>query len=80
MLKEIKPAKEVNMLGEVCPYPMVLLKKEVAALKPGEVLKALTDSKASVTDTIPKFCEKNGYGLEIVEVGEERWEVYVLKR
>ncbi len=80
MLKEMKPTKEVNMLGEVCPYPLIVLKKEAAGLKQGEMLKAWTDSKASITDTIPRFCEKMGYELEVVQTGEERWEIYVLKK
>ncbi|MFQ5815230.1 MAG: sulfurtransferase TusA family protein [Candidatus Hydrothermarchaeaceae archaeon] len=80
MLREKKPTREVNLMGEVCPYPMILLKKEVAGLKPGEMLKALIDSRPTVTDTIPRFCEKNGYDLEVVKVAEERWEVYLLRR
>jgi TusA-related sulfurtransferase len=80
MPREQEPKKEVNLLGEVCPYPLILLKKEASSLRPGEMLKAIIDSRPSVTDAIPRFCEKNGYELEVVEVGEERWEIYVLKK
>ncbi len=80
MLRDMEPTKDVNLLGEVCPYPLILLKKEAAKLNPGELLKAVIDSKPSVTDTIPRFCEKNGFELEVLEVGDEKWEIYLLKK
>ncbi len=81
MLRNREPDIELDLLGEVCPYPLVILKKEAGALKPGEMLKALVDSKPSVAATIPRFCQKNGFELNIVEVvPEEQWEVYMLRK
>ncbi len=81
MIKDMEPTIDIDITGEVCPYPLVILKKEAAALNQGEILKALIDSKPSVSGTIPKFCQKNGFDLEVVEiVPGEQWEIYLLKK
>ncbi len=81
MLRERTPTVELDLVGEVCPYPLVIIKKEASGLKPGEMLKALIDSKPSIAATIPKFALKNGFELDVVEVEpDELWEVYMLKK
>ncbi|MBE0426811.1 MAG: sulfurtransferase TusA family protein [Nitrospirae bacterium] len=79
-LKSKTPKEILDVLGRVCPYPIVLIKKEMEKLQSGEILKILSDSLASVEDSIPRYCEKNGYPIEIVKLEDKGyWELYIQK-
>jgi tRNA 2-thiouridine synthesizing protein A len=69
----------LDVLGRVCPYPLVLTKKAMEKLGSGEVLKIKCDAPASAEESIPKFCEKQGYALEVEKVGDGAWELYIKK-
>lgn len=79
-LKSITPAETIDVLGRVCPYPLVMTKKAVEKLPPGSVLKVICDAPASAEDTIPRFCEKNGFEFEAVKLEDKGyWELYIRK-
>lgn len=69
----------LDVLGRVCPYPLVLTKKAMEKLGSGEILKVLCDAPASAEDSIPKFCEKNGYKLQVDKVADGKWDIYIQK-
>jgi tRNA 2-thiouridine synthesizing protein A len=69
----------LDVLGRVCPYPLVLTKKAMEKLGSGDVLKIKCDAPASAEESIPKFCEKQGYTLEVEKVGDGAWELYIKK-
>lgn len=69
----------LDVLGRVCPYPLVLTKKALEKLGSGEVLKVLCDAPASVEDSLPKFCEKGGHQLLVDKVADGKWDVYIKK-
>ena len=77
-LSDRTPDKELDVLGRVCPYPLVLTKKSVEKLESGQVLKVLCDAPASAEDSLPKWAEKGGHKFESVKVGEQ-WEIYIEK-
>lgn len=72
------PDKELDVLGRVCPYPLVLTKKSVEKMESGQVLKVLTDAPASAEDSIPKWAEKSGHKFESVKTGDQ-WELFIQK-
>jgi len=72
------PAETLDTLGRVCPYPLVLTKKAVEKLQPGQILKVLCDAPASAEDTIPRWAEKQGYQFESVKLAD-KWELYIKK-
>ncbi len=78
-LKDMKPTKELNVLGQVCPYPLLMVQKETKSMKSGELLKVYCDAAASATGTIPEFCKKKGYELESVKT-DKGWELYILMK
>jgi tRNA 2-thiouridine synthesizing protein A len=69
----------LDVLGRVCPYPLVLTKKAMEKLGSGDILKIKCDAPASAEESIPKFCEKQGYILEVEKVGDGAWELYIKK-
>jgi tRNA 2-thiouridine synthesizing protein A len=77
-----KPVAEtLDVLGHPCPYPIVLIKKEMEKIPIGAVLKILCDSQITVEEVIPHYCEKKGYAFKSVKLeGEGHWEVYLEKK
>ncbi len=73
------PDQTLDVLGRVCPYPLVLSKKAVEKMSSGQLLKVLCDAPASAEDSIPKWAEKQGYKFESVKSGDEAWELYIQK-
>lgn len=79
-LKSQTSAQTLDVLGRVCPYPLVLTKKALEKLSSGQILKILSDAPASAEDSLPKWAEKQGYKFEAVKLeGEESWELYIQK-
>lgn len=77
-LSSKEPTKVLDVMGRVCPYPLVLSKKAVEKMETGQILKVLCDAPASAEDSIPRWVEKNGHKLESVKSGES-WELYIEK-
>lgn len=74
------PTKTLDVLGRVCPYPLVLSKKAVEKMGSGEVLKVLCDAPASAEDSIPRWAEKQGYKFEAVKNDAAgTWELFIEK-
>ncbi|MCX7913103.1 MAG: sulfurtransferase TusA family protein [Thermodesulfovibrionales bacterium] len=79
-LKSQKPTEVVDVLGRVCPYPLVMTKKALEKMSAGDLLKVITDAPASAEDSIPRFAEKQGYPIEVVKLEDKGyWEIYIQK-
>ncbi len=70
----------LDVLGRPCPYPIVLIKKEMEKLPSGAILKILCDSQVTVEEVIPHYCEKKGYPFKAVTPKEGQWEVFIEKK
>ena len=77
-LKAQTPTEVLDVLGRVCPYPLVLTKKALEKLPSGGILKILCDAPASAEDSLPRFAEGKGYPIEVVKLAES-WELYIQK-
>ena len=79
-LKSMEPTEELDVMGRVCPYPLLLTKKKLEKMDSGGVLKILCDAPASAEDSIPRYAEKQGYTFESVKDDDKGlWELYVQK-
>jgi tRNA 2-thiouridine synthesizing protein A len=77
-LKSQTPAQVLDVLGRVCPYPLVLTKKALEKLPSGAILKVLCDAPASAEDSLPRFAQDKGYPMEVVKL-DNSWELYFQK-
>ena len=74
------PDQVLDVMGRVCPYPLVLTKKAVEKMSSGQVLKILCDAPASAEDSLPKWCEKQGHKFESVkDEAKGFWDIYIQK-
>jgi tRNA 2-thiouridine synthesizing protein A len=79
-IKSLTPAVTLDVLGRACPYPIVLIKKEMEKLPGGSVLKILCDSQSTAEEAIPRYCEKHAYLFESVKLDDAGyWEFYIQK-
>ncbi len=79
-LKSLTPTETLDVLGRVCPYPLVLTKKAIEKMGSGSLLKILCDAPASAEDSIPRYCEKHGYPFEVVKLEDKGyWEIFIQK-
>ncbi|HIJ60050.1 MAG TPA: sulfurtransferase TusA family protein [Nitrospirae bacterium] len=79
-LKSQTPTETLDVLGRVCPYPLVLTKKQLEKMPSGSVLKILCDAPASAEDSIPRYAEKQGYEFESLKLEDKgMWELYIKK-
>lgn len=80
-LKDQTPTEVLDVLGRVCPYPLVMTKKALEKLPSGAILKILCDAPASAEDSIPRYAEKQGYPCEVIKLEDKGyWELYIQKK
>jgi TusA-related sulfurtransferase len=77
-LKAQTPTEVLDVLGRVCPYPLVLTKKALEKLPSGGILKILCDAPASAEDSLPRFAESKGMAFEVVKTGDS-WDIFIQK-
>ena len=54
--------EELDALGLLCPLPVLKAAKRLRGMKPGAILKVLTDDPAAVID-VPHYCNEQGHHL-----------------
>jgi TusA-related sulfurtransferase len=64
--------KQLDVRGEICPYPMMQASAALKKLPHGESLQVLTDH-APALSTIPWEAAKHGYRATIERVGSPEW-------
>ena len=64
--------KQLDVRGEICPYPMLKASEALKQLARGESLQVLTDH-APALSTIPWEAAKHGFRASIERVGSPEW-------
>lgn len=70
----------LEMLGVVCPGPVIEMKRIAGTLKSGDIIKLVTDCSAAI-DEIATWCASTGNDL--LQVGESDagvWEFFIRRR
>ncbi|MFX1280720.1 MAG: sulfurtransferase TusA family protein [Promethearchaeota archaeon] len=68
---------ELNVCGSVCPVPALKTKKQLIKMRPGTVLKVITDYKPA-SESVPRDLAKTKHkhlGTEFIE-DDEQWYIY----
>ena len=69
----------LDVTGEICPYPLILTRKEMAKLQPGDQLVVRVDYAKSAED-IPRWAKEEGHTiLAVREMGGSQWEIVLEK-
>ena len=71
--------RELDLKGEVCPFTFVKSKLIMEQMNVGEVLKVILDYKPSVENVPKSFKDEGQEVLEVKQVADNLWELYVRK-
>jgi len=69
--------RSIDIKGLICPYTLIETRDTLKQMQTGQVLEVLCDYEPAAKTTIPGFCEKKGYPLEIVEDGGSQWRLLI---
>ncbi|MDQ0269762.1 sulfurtransferase TusA family protein [Cytobacillus purgationiresistens] len=73
-------AKTLEVVGQVCPFPLVEAKKVIDEIQSGEELIINFDC-TQATESIPRWAAENGHAVTNYEaVGEAEWTITVKKK
>ena len=67
-------AKQLDVRGEICPYPMMKASEALKKLPDGETLVVVTDHTPALS-TIPWEAAKHGYKATIERTGSPEWRI-----
>ncbi len=70
--------KVIDCLGDICPIPIMKLKKEFDKINRGEVYMLVTDHSCALT-SVADFCKKQGLTYTSTEVINGVWEIVISK-
>ena len=76
ILMDMSAKIEIDCLGEMCPVPMIRLKKVLPSIESGDEVKLVCDHSCVVT-SIGDFCRKKHYHLIVDEVMNGIWELVI---
>jgi tRNA 2-thiouridine synthesizing protein A len=67
--------KQLDVRGEICPYPMMKAVQALKKLQPGDHgLEVITDH-APALETIPTQAARLGFTAQIEETGSPEWRI-----
>ena len=79
-MAQAKKIQQLDLKGEICPYPMMLTNKELDENSPGiEELEIITDHSPALS-TIPPQALKRGYDCQIEEIKNGEWKKQLKKQ
>lgn len=70
--------KELDCFGEICPIPILMILKELENTKSGETVKMVSDHSC-VVESVKHRLKREAVTIEIEEVINGVWEIYVTK-
>ncbi len=78
-LREKQPEQSVDIRGKICPYTLIDTRDSLKGLSKGQVLEVMCDYEPAAKNTIPNFCQKKGYSIEILQEADNLWRILIEK-
>lgn len=69
---------ELDVRGEICPYPMLKAVEAMKRLPDGEVLEVITDH-APALESIPTQARRLGFTFKIEQTGNPEWRIILTR-
>lgn len=74
MSKEV----ELDCMGEACPVPLIKAEKALEKMDASDVLIVQVDHSCAMKN-VPEWARKQGHNVEIEEVDDGEWEIFIEK-
>jgi tRNA 2-thiouridine synthesizing protein A len=72
--------KELDVRGEICPYPMMKTVQALKRLSPNDAGLVVTTDHAPALETIPTQAVRLGYKAVIEETGSPEWKITLTRQ
>lgn len=69
----------VDITGKICPYTVMEVRDALKGIETGQVLEVITDYKPAATESIPNFCQKKKYPVEVIENSDATFRLLIKK-
>ena len=69
---------KIDCLGDICPVPIMKLKKHADELFKGKQIVLVTDHSC-VSESVKNYCKTLHYEVEVLEPVNGVWEFYISK-
>lgn len=69
---------ELDCMGEACPVPLIKTERKLEELDAGDVLIIQIDHSCAMKN-VPEWARKQGHNVEIEEVDDGEWEIFIEK-
>lgn len=69
---------KLDCMGEACPIPLVKAQKKMEKMASGDVLIVSIDHSCAMKN-LPDWAREVGHNVDIEEIGEGEWEIYIEK-
>ena len=73
---EFNYVRHIDLRGTVCPMNIVIAKREIAKLKPGDIVRITVDFPSAKQD-VPKSLERDGHKILKVDDKGEFADIFV---
>jgi len=68
----------LDCLGEACPVPLIKVEKKMNELQVGDMLVVSIDHSCAMKN-VPEWARTHGHNVDIEEVDDGEWEVFIEK-
>ncbi|MBD3188529.1 sulfurtransferase TusA family protein [Candidatus Bathyarchaeota archaeon] len=72
--------KQLDITGEVCPFCLLIVKRELKNLNSGSTLIVKLDHPPAAKDNIPAAMKKAGHRIETKLLEPGLWELHIVKQ
>ena len=72
--------KNLDITGKVCPYCLLAVQKNAAALNPADELVISCDHPSAATTSIPQFAQDGDMTIKSKKVSSGLWEIRLTKK
>lgn len=69
--------KTLNLVGQICPDPLVLVQEAMRGAGPGDVFEVTVDYPLAV-ENVARWAEAEGWGVNVEKSGSE-WRIRIAK-
>lgn len=69
----------IDISGKICPYTVMETRDTLKTMEAGQVLEVITDYKPAATESIPNFCKKKGYPIEVIANADDTYRLLIRK-
>ncbi len=71
--------KVIDVSGKICPYTVMEARDTLKTMAAGQVLEVLCDYKPAAVESIPNFCRKKNYPIEVIDNTDGTYRLLIKK-